>query len=337
MNRLMMAVAFLAGMVLGIGHGASTGKDTVMGNWEGMWYDDAMFEGDLSAKIVDEGNGNYRALVEAVVGQPQPAKGVLQGKQKGEAVEFKGTIDLGPNLGGVHECWAKAAAQKLVGRYDGPEYRGRFEMKKVAEKPPTLGAKPPEGAIVLFDGKDLSKWTLKGGGANPWKIVDGAMEIAPGKGDIVTRDTFGDFKLHLEFRVPLMEEARGQGRGNSGVFLPGNCEEVQILDSFGFEPDKGSCGAIYDQKPPDVNASLPPGEWQTYDITCLVPRFDENGSMIQKTILTVYHNGVLIHDRFPAKRQTARRHGDDFRRILLQDHGNPAQFRNIWLVPLKSE
>ena len=216
---------------------------------------------------------------------------------------------------------------------EGPDEQGTFEMSKVFKKSPTLGAKATEGAVVLFDGKDLSKWVTKDGKPNPWKIVDGAMEIVPGTADIRTKDDFGDFKLHLEFCVPVMEAARGQGRGNSGLFMPGNCEEVQILDSFGFETSKGSCGALYDQKPPDVNASLPPGEWQTYDITCLIPRFDKDGNMTQNTILTVRHNGVLIHDKFPAKRQTGRRHGEDFRGILIQDHGNKARFRNIWIVP----
>jgi len=307
-----------------------------MGNWEGSWYGDTGGEGTLSAQVINQGKGNYRAVMKADIGEPEPARGVMQGKRKGDRVQFKGTVDAGAALGGIYQCTGHILAGTFTGRYTGPDSEGSFRMKKVRKTSPTLGAKPPEAAIVLFDGKDLSRWvTNREGNPNPWKPVDGAMEVRGG--DIVTKDRFGDFKLHLEFRVPLMEEARGQGRGNSGVFLPGNCEELQVLDSFGFEPSKGSCGAIYDQKPPRVNASLPPGEWQTYDITCLVPRFDEKDNMIQKTILTVHHNGVLIHDRFPAKRKTNRRHGDHFRGILLQDHGNPARFRNIWLVPLKPE
>jgi len=335
MNRSTKIAVVLIFLVSFLCSGAASAKSAALGNWEGNWYGDSGEEGELSAQVVDEGKGTFRAILKADVGFGEAAKGLMQGKAKGDAVELKGAIDAGPALGGVYECWGKILGEKFTGRFAGSDDQGRFEMKKVIKKSPTLGAKPPAGAIVLFDGKDLSKWETKDGKPNPWKPVDGAMEARGG--DIWTKQKFGDFKLHLEFRIPLMEEARGQGRGNSGVFLPGNCEEVQILDSFGWDKGTGSCGAVYAQKPPDVNASLPPGEWQTYDITCLIPRFDENGNMIQKTILTIYHNDVLIHDRFPAKRKTGRRHGDDNRRILLQDHGNPVRFRNIWLVPLKKE
>ncbi len=337
MNRLMMLATILLVMA-GVLCGATcSAADTPMGNWEGTWYADSGEQGELSAQVIDEGKSNYRAILKADVGEPEPARGIMKGNRKDDKVQLKGTIDAGVALGGTYDCTGQVLGKKFTGRYTGPNSQGIFEMKKVLKKSPTLGAKPPKGAIVLFDGKDPSKWETKKGEANPWKLVEGAMEIVRGAPDITTKDEFGDFKLHFEFRVPLMEEARGQGRGNSGVFLPGNCEELQILDSFGFEPSKGSCGAIYDQKPPRVNASLPPGEWQTYDMTCLIPRFDQNDKMIRKTILTVYHNGVLIHDRFPAKRQTGRRHGEHFRGILLQNHGNPVRFRNIWLVPLKSE
>jgi len=336
MNRLRTITMVLIATLSLFFCGTAWAAETVMGNYEGKWYGDEGLEGDLSAKVADEGKGNYRAIVKVDIGEAEPAKGVMQGKQKGDKVEFKGAVEAGGIPDRVYHSTGQIFEGKFTGRFAGPDEQGTFEMKKVTKKSPTLGAKPPKGAIVLFDGKDLSKWETKKGQANPWKLVEGAMEIVPGAPDITTKDEFGDFKLHLEFRIPLMEEARGQGRGNSGVFLPGNCEELQILDSFGFELSNGSCGAIYDQKPPDVNASLPPGEWQTYDITCLVPRFDEKGTMIRKTILTMYHNGVLIHDRFPAKRQTGRRHGEHFRGILLQNHGNPVRFRNIWLLPLKS-
>ena len=333
MNRSMNIATVLSFAVSLVCCGAALAAITAMGNWEGAWYGDSGTEGTLSAQVVDEGKGDFRASLKADVGG-DAREGIMRGKVVGDAIELKGTIDVGAAFGGVYELWGKIVGEKFTGRFAGAEDQGRVELKKVLKKSPTLGAEPPEGAIVLFNGNDLSKWETKDGKPNPWKLLDGAMEA--GGGDIRTKQEFGDFKLHLEFMIPIMEDARGQGRGNSGVFLPGNCEEVQVLDSFGWETDKGSCGALYDQKPPDVNASLPPGEWQTYDVTCLVPRFDEKGSMTQKTIVTVLHNGVLIHDRFPAKRQTARRHGDDNRRILLQDHGNPIRFRNIWLVPAVS-
>jgi hypothetical protein len=337
MSRWMLACGVLTSVFSVFSSGFGAEKETVMGNWAGMWYDDATYEGQLAAQVVAQGKGKYHAVLKAHTGEETPAKGVMEGAAKEDKVEFKGTIDVGPANGGACEIWGQIVGEKFTGRYSGPGRQGRFEMKKVVKASPTLGAKAPRDATVLFDGKDLSRWTTKDGKPNPWKVADGAMEIMPGAGDIMTKEEFGDFVLHLEFCIPLMEEARGQGRGNSGVFVPGNCEEIQILDSFGDELDNGSCGAIYAQKAPDVNASLPPGEWQTYDITCMVPRFDETGKMIRKTIITVKHNGVLIHNEFPAKRQTSRRHGEDFRRILLQDHGNAARFRNIWLMPMESE
>jgi hypothetical protein len=199
----------------------------------------------------------------------------------------------------------------------------------------TLGAKPPEGAVVLFDGKDASGWT-----GGPWRVADGYMEVN-GTGNVTSKAEFGDARLHLEFATPADPKGVGQDRGNSGVFLMGRYE-VQILDSWksATYPD-GMVGAVYGQNPPSVNASRPPGEWQTYDITFTAPRFDENGGVRSPARVTVLLNGVKVQDDYVflgetpwRRRSTYVAHGPTGP-LGLQDHGHPVRFRNIWFVPIK--
>jgi hypothetical protein len=211
-----------------------------------------------------------------------------------------------------------------------------------ADTPRALPSQPPpEGAVILFDGKDLSRWTKRGGGPASWKIEDGAM-IAGG-GDIVTRDTFRDFRLHVEFNVPSLPDKRGQARGNSGVYLNGRYE-VQVLDSYGPAIDppgrplqKNECGAIYGVAAPRVNATLPPGAWQTYDITFHGPRLGADGTVSEPPRITLVQNGVTVHDNVAVPAPTRAglgKPGANEGPILLQDHGNPVRYRNIWLVPM---
>jgi hypothetical protein len=218
----------------------------------------------------------------------------------------------------------------------------KLDEKFKAAKPEDLkdaeSVLPPKGAIVLFDGKSLDKWEKKGGkGEVQWKLVDGAMEGYKGHGDIVTREKFGGrFKLHVEFRVPYEPENKGQGRGNSGVYVQGRYE-VQVLDSYGLKSQNNDCGAIYEVAAPKVNACKAPTVWQSYDIEFTAPRF-ENGKKTEPARVTVTHNGVKIHDDVPIPVDNTRAGmgGDPSTPgpILLQDHGHPVQFRNIWLLPL---
>ncbi len=201
-------------------------------------------------------------------------------------------------------------------------------------------APPPSDAIVLFDGKGLSQWK-SGKGEAGWKVENGYMEVAPKSGSIQTRDTFADFQLHLEFATPAKVEGDSQGRGNSGVLFNG-IYEVQILDSHNNPtyPD-GQAGALYGQTPPLVNASKPPGEWQSYDIIFESPRWDAEGKNIKKAAVTVIHNGVVLHHRREYIGNTPHRRVGDYSKphpsevfIQLQDHNNPMRFRNIWLRKL---
>jgi len=213
-----------------------------------------------------------------------------------------------------------------------------FQAAKPDDLKDAESVPPPPGAIVLFDGKDFRQWVKRNGKDEvKWALKDGAMEIVKGHGDIMTKETFGGrFKLHVEFRVPYEPKAQGQARGNSGVYVQGRYE-VQVLDSYGLKSGKNDCGAIYGVAAPKVNACKAPTVWQSYDIEFTAPKF-ENGKKTEPARMTVRHNGVLIHDDvpIPVDNTTAGLGGDPSQPgpILLQDHGHPVQYRNIWLLPL---
>lgn len=207
-------------------------------------------------------------------------------------------------------------------------------------------APAPSDAELLFDGKDISKWQSERGQAAPWVITNGYMETAARQG-IRTRGKWADFQLHLEFATPIPATGTGQGRGNSGVLI-NNLYEVQILDSYKDKtyPD-GQCGAIYGQSPPLVNASRPPGEWQTYDIVFESPRWNEQKELVKKATITVIHNGVLVQNHYELMGATdgigavpwksLSKYGaphDPETFIQLQYHNNPLRFRNIWIRKL---
>jgi hypothetical protein len=194
---------------------------------------------------------------------------------------------------------------------------------------------------VLFNGTDLAGWIKKDGSPAEWKVENGYMEVVPGKGSIITERKFGDFELHVEFWIPLMADKKGQDRGNSGVYLQGRYE-IQVLDSFN-NPTyaDGACGALYGTIPPSRNASKPPEEWQTYDITFQAPRVDARGQVIEKGVVTVMHNGIRVIDRGRFDRITDTYGGAVDEKqgtpgpILLQDHSCKVRFRNIWIKPLE--
>lgn len=210
-------------------------------------------------------------------------------------------------------------------------------------RPPanTWTVAPPADATVLFGGTDLSHWQKEGGGPAGWKVEHGYVEVLPGAGGIMTRDAFGDAQLHVEWMAPLPAVGTSQERGNSGVFLMGRYE-VQVLDSYdNITYADGQAAAVYGQYPPRVNASRPPGEWQSYDIIFHRPRFDAAGNVTRPARMTVLHNGVLVQDDVALSGPTAHQRRPPYERhadrlpLSLQDHGTRVRFRNIWIRSLE--
>lgn len=204
--------------------------------------------------------------------------------------------------------------------------------------PPMPGPAPvPSDAVVLFDGSNLDDWeSVRNEGDEPQWTLNDDGSMSPRQGGIRTKQEFGDVQLHVEFATPAEVKGRGQGRGNSGVFLMG-LYEVQILDSYDNETYyDGQAAAVYKQSPPLVNASRKPGEWQSYDIVFEAPRFDDEGNLERPAYLTVFHNGVLVQNHLELNGDTAFNRAPRYEAhpeklpISLQDHGNPVRFRNIW-------
>jgi Domain of Unknown Function (DUF1080) len=198
-----------------------------------------------------------------------------------------------------------------------------LELRRIERQSPTTGARPPEGAIVLFDGKNADEWV---GG----KIQEGSL-LGVGTR---TKRVFRNYTLHLEFRTPYMPFDRGQGRGNSGLYL-NDQYEFQILDSFGLRGEHNECGGYYSMAKPALNMCLPPLTWQTYDVDFAMAKFDAAGNKTQPATVTIRLNGVVIHDQYQIPRFNGGGGLSDESKpgaIFLQDHGNPVNFRNIWIV-----
>ena len=200
---------------------------------------------------------------------------------------------------------------------------------------------PPSDAIVLFDGTNLSAWESEEEGKPAgWTVRNGYMEVKPGSGAIQTRQAFGSIQLHLEWAEPAPPHGEGQHRGNSGVFLMSRYE-IQVLDSWRNDTyADGQAGAMYAQRPPLVNASRPPGGWQSYDIVFIRPRFAPDGGVVSPARVTVFHNGVLVHhdEAFTGRtvhgREATYETHPDRLPLLLQDHGSRVRFRNVWVREL---
>lgn len=205
------------------------------------------------------------------------------------------------------------------------EYDGQLlgVLKKSERKSPSLGKKPPAGATILFDGSGIEQF-------NDAKLVEGKWL---GATNVWSKEKFGDHHLHVEFRTPFMPEARGQARGNSGVYIQSRYE-LQVLDSFGLEGKDNEAGGIYSISQPEVNMCFPPLVWQTYDIDFTSAKYDDAGVKTANARVTIRHNGVLIHKDRELVHGTPGRNGEGPSpdSLFLQDHGNPVVFRNIWVV-----
>jgi len=312
---------------------AVTAADPFMGDWQGCCKSEHGVVRPLVAQVIALGGGEYRAKLLAAFDKRIEPVAILDGRLQNAAVLL--TDQSAPGVHGTIQ------GESFTGSLKASQHESEcgFELKRVFRVSTRLGAKPPAGAIVLFDGKNFDQWKhVKKPEGEPvqWKLVDGAMEVIPHTGSIITKQGFKDFELHMEFRTPFMPEARGQGRGNSGVYLQGRYE-VQILDSYALEGRDNECGGIYKVAEPRVNMCAPPTQWQSYDITFRAPRFDAAGNKTASARVTVLHNGVKIHDNVEVPAPTTAaldRNITEPGGIYLQDHGNPVQYRNIWLTEL---
>jgi hypothetical protein len=287
-------------------------------------------QGEYLEKLTVEARSPHGAQVIAL-GDGKFDLVIYQGGLPGEGWRRGGGLEkaTGESSDGVTKFKTKSGTATIKGgvlTLAGADGGKQFELKKVARQSPTLGAKPPEGATVLFDGSSAENF-------NNGKIVEENLLAAS---NCESKQKFGDHSLHIEFRTPYMPKARGQGRGNSGVY-PQSRYEVQVLDSFGLDGKDNECGGIYSINPPIVNMCFPPLSWQTYDIDFTAARFDDSGKKITNGRITVRHNGVVIHDDQELAHGTPGRHaeGPGPDALFMQDHGNPVVFRNIWVVEKK--
>lgn len=270
-------------------------------------------------QVVAQGDGRFMAVV-----YPQGlpgAAGVAWDRMTAEGSTKDGVTKFTSDDG---QMTATVKDDTLVVEKSGGEKVGT--LKKVERKSPTLGAKAPEGALVLFDGKNVDQFT------NAKMTDDGLLMVG-----CVSKKKFQDFTLHIEFRTPFMPKATGQGRGNSGVYLQGRYE-VQVLDSFGLEGRDNECGGIYKIAAPKVNMCLPPLAWQTYDIDFTAAKFDASGKKTANAKVLVKQNGVVIQDlELPTNTPGGLTPGESPEPgpLFLQNHGNPVYYRNIWVVEKK--
>lgn len=239
----------------------------------------------------------------------------------GSPTEFSATRQFPP--AGHKQYAGVITGDKLEGKTDSGK---NFSLAKANRKSPTIGKKPPKGAIVLFDGSNKDEWH---GGR-----LDAKTKLLNTDGsDIRTKRKFSDYHMHVEFLLPYRPAARGQGRGNSGFYQVDHYE-MQILDSFGLEGLNNECGGIYSKKPSDVNGCFPPLSWQTYDVDFTNAR-SKGGKKVKNAVITAHLNGILIHDAYEIPGKTGGSRGEPEGTpgpIKLQGHGNPLQFRNVWIV-----
>lgn len=273
----------------------------------------------LGVQVIAEGKGTFTAVILAGglpgAGWDGTSRQELKGQTNGTATEFSGDAGKALLVGGT--LTFTASDGKTV------------TCTKTTRVSPTLGAKPPVGAVILFDGTNVDAWDDKG----RIDTIEGERLLAWGP---KTKAKFTSYQLHLEFRTPFMPQTKSQSRGNSGVYIH-HTYEFQVLDAFGLVPANNHTGALYTLVPPRVNACFPPLTWQTYDIDFTGPQFDADGKKVKNARATVKLNGITVQDDLEIPHGTGankkRPETPEGGILWLQDHGDPVYFRNVWLMP----
>jgi hypothetical protein len=286
---------------------------------EGAWAGDGSVK--MAAQVIALGDGQF-AVVVTKGGLPgdgwrrSEPRISLTGKRDGDAIALSG------------EEFSGKISGKIVGdtmTVVGGDGKAKAELKRTVRHSSTEGAKPPEGATVLFDGTTAENFE------NGKLLKDKSLAA-----DAQSKKKLGDYTLHIEFRLSYMPFARDQGRSNSGVYLH-DCYEIQVLDSFGLEGENNECGGFYQIRRPDVNMCFPPLTWQTYDVEFTAPKYDKDGKKVADAKAEVRHNGVVVHPMFDLPRNTPGREGEGPapRPLYMQGHGNKVEYRNIWVKEKK--
>jgi len=312
---------------------------------QGEYVGEAKGVGKLGCQVIALGDGAFQAVIlpGGLPGDGWDGKNkiLLDGKLDGTKAAFKPAAGKKQYMGQSPEAFAATAKFPPVGQKDytaiitGDTLSGKtedgtaFELKKTERKNPTMGAKPPEGALVLFDGTNTDEW--KGG-----RLDKNTKFLNTDGSDILTKKKFNNYTMHVEFMLPYRPDARSQGRGNSGFYQVDHYE-VQILDSFGLEGKNNECGGVYTKAEPKLNMCLPPLVWQVYDAE-FTNAEQTDGKKTKNARLTLKHNGVVIHDNIEISGPTGGHRMEPEGTpgpIKLQGHGNPLQFRNVWIVEKK--
>ena len=271
----------------------------------------------MGAQVIALGKGKFRVVV---------FQGGLPGDgwDRSDKIEIDGELKDGKVVFEGDEGTGILTKGQIDVVYNGAEVGA---LERVVRESPTLGKKPPAGATVLFDGTSIDEWVAAGRGEP--KMSDGLLHQG-----VNSKKKFQDCEMHVEFRLPYAPEARGQGRGNSGLYLQGRYE-CQMLDSFGLKGEQNECGGVYGISKPKLNMCYPPLQWQTYDVDFTAAKFDSDGKKTENAKMTVRHNGVVIHQDLDLTKSTTAsplKEGPEPGFIHLQNHGNPVRYRNIWVV-----
>ena len=354
--RILLTVLFCWGVSL---RGANDGRwmdpadptIPVDFKYQGEYVGSLKDGGKLGCQVVSLGSGVFQAVLYTGglpgAGWDGKNRSIMDGKLNGNGVIFSAASGKRAHVAatrgrekkpsstrvslltkfppdGHRPCAAQIAGDKMKGEVEGTP----FSLIKTIRKSPTLGQKPPPGAIVLFDGSNMKEWT---GGSIHKKFAT----LMPQPKSLMSKRKFNNYTIHLELMLPYQPAYRSQDRGNSG-FYQVHDYEIQVLDSFGMDGAHNECGGIYSHKGSDINMCLPPLVWQTFDVE-FTNSVAKNGKKVKNAVITVRHNGVLIHDKFkiPGKSKYGVRGGGETTPgpFMLQNHREPLQYRNIWVLP----